>query len=95
MSRSSTPLSLFRRVTTNGSRVALVRFYVIDQLRKQKIVTTPLVPYAPVLVTLMYEKDTVNLSANLLSRKIKEENILVHWVGLLTGAKIESDFEWV
>ena len=93
MSRSSTPLSLYRRVTTNGSRAALVRFYVIDQLRKQKIVTTPLVPCAPVLVTLMYEKDTVNLSANLLSRKIKEENSLTTYIEL--GAKIESDFEWV
>ena len=82
MSRSSTPLSLFRRVTMNGSRVAHVRFYVIDQLRKQKIVTTPLVPYAPVLVTLMYEKDTVNLSANLLSRKIKEENFLTTYIEL-------------
>ena len=82
MSRSSTPLSIFRRVTMNGSRATLVRFYVIDQLRKQKIVNTPLVPYAPVLFTLMYEKDTVNLSANLLSRKIKEENILTTYIEL-------------
>ena len=82
MSRSSTPLSIFGRVTTNGSRAARVIFYVIDQLRKQKTVTTPLVPYAPVLVTLMYEKDTVNLSANLLSRKIKEENFLTTYIEL-------------